>query len=190
MGKGDVMLSDRSLPTLESLLEITLGALGILLFSMWSLLLFPAPAKAHGTGYRIAGDKQVTTIEAFYSSNEPMAYAEVLIFSPEDKDVEYQNGRTDKNGRFAFYPDIGGTWRVTVSDGMGHKIDAEVQVNKSAGDEVKSEAATHQVKGLPDTRSKILSIILGLSLIMNLFLALYLKRRGPRAASIGGGAKK
>ena len=73
-----------------------------------------------------------------------MSYAQTMIFSPQDQKTEYQNGRTDRKGRFAFYPDIVGKWRIEVSDGMGHKVQAEVNGGLGKPDQTpvqKSESA-------------------------------------------------
>ncbi len=80
---------------------------------------------AHGVNYTI--DKtEAMIIRVEYDDGEPMRYAEVKIFAPDDQKLEYQNGRTDKLGRFAFYPTKEGEWKITVSDGMGHGITAKV----------------------------------------------------------------
>lgn len=65
-------------------------------------------------------------VEFFYSDKTPMRYAEVLVFSPENEKAEYQNGRTDQSGRFAFLAETPGEWQMKVNDGMGH---ATVTVN-------------------------------------------------------------
>lgn len=59
-------------------------------------------ASGHGTDYRLIENDAVVAAEFFYSDHTPMRYAEVLIFSPESDQVEFQNGRTNQDGRFAF----------------------------------------------------------------------------------------
>ena len=94
---------------------------------------FCAPdAYAHGTAYRMIGDATVVTMEFFYSDKEPMRYAEVLVYSPKDERTEFQNGRTDRNGRFSFCPDTTGTWRMEVKDGTGHNVKSRVEVIKTS----------------------------------------------------------
>ncbi len=86
---------------------------------------------AHGANYTIAQTKAMV-IRVEYDDGEPMSYAQVKIFSPDDQKIEYQNGRTDKMGRFAFLPITGGEWKITVSDGMGHGVTAKISPeNKS-----------------------------------------------------------
>lgn len=101
-----------------------------------------------------------------------MSYAEVFVFSPEAKegDAEFQNGRTDAKGNFAFVPSIPGTWRITASD-MGHK--AEMQVNVTEEGIMQAQAPT----GLS---SQPLRIALGISLILNLLAACLLLKRSSR----------
>jgi nickel transport protein len=83
---------------------------------------------AHGTSCKVFKDSTLI-IKAEYDDGTVMSYAEVLIFSPDDKNIEYQNGRTDRNGIFAFVPDKPGNWRIKVDDGMGHGIVKEITVN-------------------------------------------------------------
>lgn len=43
--------------------------------------LLPQPAAGHGTDYRILDSKAAIAVEFIYSDNQPMRYAEVLVFS-------------------------------------------------------------------------------------------------------------
>lgn len=80
---------------------------------------------AHGVNYTL--DKtECMIISVKYDDGEPMRYGEVKIYSPDDQKVEYQNGRMDKLGQFAFYPTKEGEWKIIVSDGMGHAVTAKV----------------------------------------------------------------
>ena len=107
---------------------------------LFSLFFLPHNLFAHGVVYEIfavgesaSGGKEGETviIEVAYDDGEPMSYAEVKIFSPDNKDIEHQNGRTDKNGCFAFLPDQPGEWKVIVNDGMGHGVVTEVKVKET-----------------------------------------------------------
>ncbi len=84
-------------------------------------------ALAHGVEYEIRENK-AAIIKISYDDGEPMSYAEVKIFSPYNAGIEYQNGRTDSNGCFAFIPDKPGEWKVVVNDGMGHGISKKVTI--------------------------------------------------------------
>lgn len=115
-------------------------------------------ALAHGLGYRIVEKKTVPVVMFYYSGGKSVSYAEVKVWSPTDNSVEFQNGRTDKNGRFAFNPDSGGIWRVEVHDGLGHKVTAEYEIDSSPEQSLKSSNGQH---------SKIIFSVLGASLIFN-----------------------
>lgn len=140
---------------------------------------FPRFLDAHGTGYRILEqDRSVITLECYYSDGNAMSYAEVCIFSPEGSDknseVEYQNGRTDYNGRFAFSPDSSGTWKVEVNDGMGHKIQTQIKVDLESKTQVKISKSEFKKE------SKSIKACLGISLIFNigtLFHCLFNRKR-------------
>ncbi|MEA3306446.1 MAG: hypothetical protein U9Q34_01515 [Elusimicrobiota bacterium] len=62
-----------------------------------------------GSGYKIK-----------YADGEPMAFAEVKVYSPEDEKTVFQEGFSDNNGVFIFVPDTDGQWRIEFNDGMGH----------------------------------------------------------------------
>jgi nickel transport protein len=117
----------------------------------------------HGTGYRLLENTADVALEFRYSSGEPMAYAEVLIWHPEDTKIEYQNGRTDRLGRFAFLPNAPGNWKVVVKDGMGHQVTAICPVDTAspAGPSPESRAT-----GAPPPR--VPGALLGLSLLANM----------------------
>ncbi|MCP4117579.1 MAG: DUF4198 domain-containing protein [Desulfobacteraceae bacterium] len=142
-------------------------------------LILPGVALAHGTGYRVLQQDKAVTLECYYSDGTAMAYAETYIYSPEDAELEHQNGRTDKNGRIAFFPDTPGTWLVEVSDGMGHKIQGRVQVQPEQTQESAPKTATRDQN--PKALSKPLSAVLGISLIFNLCMGVLLVRRNKTA---------
>lgn len=159
--------------------------LGLFLLLMCSSFSLPELVFAHGTGHRVLKDAQTRTLEFYYSDHTPMTYAQVLVFSPLNREIEHQNGRTDKNGVFVFRPDTQGRWLVKVSDGMGHAEEATVEVSL---DPESVEPASgrdlltrdHRDSSIP----KVYKAIFGLSLIMNGFLAVYfLKRRSGVADS-------
>lgn len=85
---------------------------------------------AHGVNYHMARENAVC-ITVVYDSGEPMSYAEVGLFSPSDPKIEYQIGRTDKNGCFAFVPADPGTWTISVDDGMAHAVHTTFEVGEA-----------------------------------------------------------
>ena len=135
-------------------------------------------ARAHGTAYRVMDDATTITAEFYYQDKEPMRYAEVLVFSPLDEKVEYQNGRTDRYGRFAFYPDIAGTWRIEVNDGMGHMVLGNIEVGQVTNKDLKSEPNdTYGHSKAGERTSTLAKTALGLSLICNMVTVVYLWKR-------------
>lgn len=147
----------------------------------------PDPALAHGIDYRLIDDTRAVAVSFFYTDGQPMSYAETMVFGPENTDIEYQNGRTDQQGRFAFYPETPGAWRVVVNDGMGHRAEGIITVKAPSTKDGKSDAegggdqpTTHpRVQAESHEHSHTgLKLIAGLSLIGNLcFAGLYFKNR-------------
>lgn len=150
-----------------------------LLFAIAMLVLNASPALGHGVSYGMAESKALTVFFA-YSGNEPMSYVPVLVFGPQSTpDLEFQNGRTDAQGKFAFVPDRSGEWRVEASDGTGHKGVMTVTVTEdmlTSGDATSGDGAysAAQSAGTPPMAERT---ILGLSLLANLCLAGLLLRR-------------
>lgn len=91
------------------------------------LLVCPTVGGAHGVAHEVL--ETATGVQATYADGTPMEYCDVAVFSPASGDVEFQTGTTDRHGRFAFVPDTFGAWKVTVDDGMGHRVTAEVTVD-------------------------------------------------------------
>ena len=143
-----------------------LSLIFIVVFLLSILFFMSNDLWAHGVVYGVKEGKTVI-IEIAYDDGEPMSYAEVKIFSPDNKDIEHQNGRTDKNGCFAFLPDQIGEWRVVVNDGTGHGVVTKVEVKEA----MKIEATT---KGW----SRWQKLITGISIIWGLAgLILYFRVR-------------
>lgn len=137
-----------------------------------ALIAAASPAHSHGVTYGIL-NAQVIAVQFAYTGGEPMSYVETKIFSPESTpEVEFQNGRTDAHGVFAFVPDIPGSWRVEAWDNLGHKGSVEVVVEQGKAG-LKSTGQAGDLKG----GSTMVKILLALSAIANLaFLAAFLKR--------------
>ncbi len=121
----------------------------------------------------------VVLVQFTYSSEEQPTYAKVEVYSPADDKVEFQNGRTDAQGRFAFMPDAPGRWRIIMADNMGHRVEHAVEV---AADKNAAAAATGLNAG-PGGFSMPLRILLGLSLLANMALAVTVLRHKKRATA-------
>ncbi|MEM9486740.1 MAG: carboxypeptidase regulatory-like domain-containing protein [Cyanobacteria bacterium P01_F01_bin.116] len=97
---------------------------GILLNSLGLLLLCSQPGWSHGA---IATVTRTFAVEASYASGEPMAQAQVVIYSPENPDQPWTTGKTNQEGVFEFSPDIDGNWDVVIRQ-AGHGTTVSVPV--------------------------------------------------------------
>lgn len=128
---------------------------------------------AHGTGFQLLPDSAVFAVRFFYTGGDPMAYAQINIQGPDQDQPEHQNGRTDCKGIFAFYPTQPGTWVLTVSDGRGHRVRANVEVANHL-----KPARTNAVQTNRSISPGWVEVLAGLSLLLNIALIpTVLKRR-------------
>lgn len=136
-----------------------------------ALPLFPCTAQAHAL--RAAHERQGESVlvRFAYSDGKAPPFAAVRVLGADGR--EFQNGRTDARGRFAFVPDAPGRWRISISDGMGHKIEHPVDI--AATD---APAAVPAAPAAADAPAALpLRAGLGLSLLANLALLFALLRR-------------
>jgi nickel transport protein len=97
---------------------------------MFFLTVFWAvPTLVHAHGVEGTVQEGGITLTALYDSGEPMSYAKVKIAAPR-AELTFQSGRTDRNGRFCFFPDKAGEWEVVVDDEMGHRLEVKVPVDE------------------------------------------------------------
>ncbi|MDR1636067.1 MAG: hypothetical protein LBR93_01890 [Treponema sp.] len=154
--------------------------LGLALFL--AALLFPAVLEAHGVEVsRVTGAAEfgAETVRFMYSTGEEMSFALVRVFAPSRPDVEILQTLTDRNGCFSFIPDEEGEWRVSAEDDMGHR--GEIRINVGAGNAGAVETASGGLIKTP----LVLRLILGLSLILNIFAAYrFILRRRVLAADV------
>jgi nickel transport protein len=101
-----------------------------------------SPALAHGVVLNYRPTNSVE-LEAVFDNGEPMADAQVLIYSPENPTEPWAEGRTDDQGVFLFTPDpaLPGTWEVTVRQaGHGGVVTIPVEDTATADASEGSEA--------------------------------------------------
>lgn len=147
---------------------------GCLLAACGSMACLPTAIEAHAL--RAAHEQQGKTIlvRFAYSDDRGAEFASVRVIGADGK--EFQNGRTDARGCFAFAPDAAGTWRIIVADGMGHKVDHPVEVaDPGAPADTAGAYKTETSDSLP------VRVGLGLSLLANIVLIPYLLRRRKSA---------
>jgi hypothetical protein len=155
-------------------------------------LFSPAVARAHGVDISdVTGQAGVRTVRFGYTDGEFMLFAKVKVYPPSTPDATVQESMTDRDGYFSFVPFEDGNWRLTAEDGMGHKGEIVVTVDEAAGaapGAVVQNTASNKL-------SKPIAIVLGLSLILNMFtfyhFVLKKSARGDVGArGIDGGATK
>jgi nickel transport protein len=144
-------------------------------------MMLPQTLAAHGVEVSLetnTGGFQSEAVRFMYSTGEAMSFAIIRMYAPSKPDVEVVQSITDRNGIFSFVPDEEGDWKITAEDGMGHKGLITVAVVDKASDE-KPSGGENAVK----TKQPLLSrIMLGLSLILNIFAVYYfvLKNRSMK----------
>ncbi|WP_250125252.1 carboxypeptidase-like regulatory domain-containing protein [Chroococcidiopsis sp. CCMEE 29] len=109
-----------------------------------SVFSWSARVSAHGVRVE-ARDTQAVEVNAEYDTGEPMAEAQVTVYSPDDPSTPWLQSTTDKNGNFVFTPDYSksGNWSIQVRQaGHGDIINIPIQGNQAqAGGEGATEAA-------------------------------------------------
>ena len=150
------------------------------------LLLGAAQAQAHALYAAHTWQGTVALVQFAYAGGAVPTYAKVEVYSPADAKVEFQNGRTDAQGRFAFMPDTPGQWRIIMADNMGHRV--EHAVDASAGQGAAQISAQNQGKPSAAASPGVggfampLRVLLGLSLLANMALgAAALRRKQKRS---------
>ncbi|ESA35014.1 hypothetical protein N836_14735 [Leptolyngbya sp. Heron Island J] len=93
-------------------------------YSVGLVLLCGQPGWSHAA---IATVTQTFSVKASYSSGQPMASAQVLVYSPEDPSEPRITGQTNAQGEFEFQPDTNGNWEVVIRQ-AGHGTTVSVPV--------------------------------------------------------------
>ncbi len=92
----------------------------ILILAIIFVLVTAQRSLAHGAviEYRTT---QALEVQAVYDTGEPLANAQVTVYSPENLSDPWLTGTTDPQGRFLFTPDpsISGNWDVQIRQ-AGH----------------------------------------------------------------------
>ncbi|GHT71961.1 hypothetical protein FACS1894110_25910 [Spirochaetia bacterium] len=131
------------------------------------ILFLPAAAFAHGVDISdVTGQAGVRTIRFGYTDGEYMLFAKVKVYAPSTPEATVQESMTDRDGYFSFVHFERGDWRLTAEDGMGHKGEIVIAVaDEAAPGELIAERNTSSSNKLP----RPIAVILGLSLILNVF---------------------
>lgn len=121
----------------------------------------------HGLNIQFGHDAPYLWLRCCYDGDIPLAFGMITIHSPDGN--EYQNGRSDRNGGFAFQPDKTGKWKVTVDDEMGHRKSVEIELTR---DDMGKERSEPLLRSSP-----LLRWLLGISLILLLTASLYIWKK-------------
>ncbi len=131
--------------------------------------LAPRAAAAHEVLHEVQRNRAVA-LRAYFPDGEPLAYAQVEVYSPTDARIPHQKGRTDRDGWVAFVPTVPGAWRVRIVDGTGHGLDVRVDATSSGAAPASTAAfVLRPVVG-------VLTIVL----VFGLLLALYRRQEATR----------
>lgn len=127
-----------------------------------------APAAAHEVVHDIAL-AQTMTVQLRYSDGEPFAYESYELYA-DAAPAPMQTGRTDAQGRIAFFADHVRTWRLRAFSANGHGVD--LKFDTIAADAAQAIA----VRSTPDRGSRLL---FGAALILFAFslLQFFLRRK-------------
>ncbi|MDR1575349.1 MAG: hypothetical protein LBS37_05020 [Treponema sp.] len=130
------------------------------------VLILPAAVFAHGVEISdVTGQQDVYTVKFSYTDGTPMLFAKVKVFPPSSPDAPAQESIADRNGYFSFVNDEPGEWRLAAEDGIGHRGEVMVTTAAVSGTEEAGEPA----KKTGGQASLAMRVILGLSLILNVF---------------------
>jgi nickel transport protein len=124
-------------------------------------VLLPAPVYAHGVMGKTGTGGIV--VRAMYDTGEAMDYARVTVLAP-GANLKFQSGRTDRNGRFCFFPDVNGEWKVVVDDEMGHRLEVLVPVDETMA--LQADPENENVK--PDFLTRWEKSVMGISIIFGI----------------------
>jgi len=118
---------------------------------------------SHGVLGRVGSEKGIL-VEVEYDDGEPMSYASIEIFDSEEK-IPFQSGRTDRNGRFLFYPDKMGNWKIVVNDGIGHRLALKTNIDETLNPN-KTEQQAKSIK--QNSLSRYERALMGISIIFGI----------------------
>jgi nickel transport protein len=136
------------------------------MFSLLAMVaMSPALLYAHGVTSKI--DTGGIVVSAMYDTGEAMDYARVTVLAP-GANLKFQSGRTDRNGRFCFFPDVSGNWKVVVDDEMGHRLKVTVPVDEAMALQANPENGNLKPGSLARWEKAVMgvSIIFGISGIL------------------------
>jgi hypothetical protein len=143
-------------------------------------------ALAHGVTVDVSIEGGVVILGVSYSPTQPLADASVIIYSPAEPENEWQTGRTDKTGHFAFVPDAKGEWSIIIDDQKGHMKKTTIAFTPDLPEEseITEETLTKPVDPAGNGLNTTHKIVIGLALfigITGLFYGLKARQEGKQS---------
>jgi nickel transport protein len=131
--------------------------------AMGGVFLAGIPLTVCSHGIRLEKTSSALSVQALDERDSPVTEGDVTVFPSNDSTSLFRQGKLDGEGRFSFYPDRPGGWRVVVKDGRGHRSELVLE----------GEIPSSLVR--PDRLSRILA---GVGFLFGLFglWAFYLRR--------------
>jgi nickel transport protein len=105
---------------------------------------------------------QAYEIQAAYDTGEPMANAQVVVFSPDDPATPWLTSTTDAQGRFLFSPSAPGNWEVQVRQ-AGHGDILVIPVETGSVQPEADTVSTAETNDTPSTDNSSPTAIAGTS---------------------------
>ena len=133
----------------------------LIFFFLIMAFMLPSLLHAHGVTSKI--DTGGIVVSAMYDTGEAMDYARVTVSAP-GANLKFQSGRTDRNGRFCFFPDVSGDWKVVVDDEMGHRLEVNVTVDEAMAMQANRENGNSR----PDFLTRSEKAVMGVSIIFGI----------------------
>ncbi len=131
---------------------------------------------AHGVELHAHPSGEAIVVELRYAGGGPIAGAHMTVYEPGGVVQVHQEGRSDREGRFAFVPTRAGRWSVVADDGMGHRAQLDVPY-----DAERREGAPAARPAAPNVLARWL---VGLGVLGVLFATLFVWRSRRDAASL------
>jgi len=135
-----------------------------------SILVSTGNALAHGITVDIGIEGGVVILGASYSPAQPLVDASVFIYSPAEPENEWQTGRTDRTGHFAFVPDAKGEWSIVIDDQKGHMKRTTIVFTPDLPEssEIAEETFSKPVDPAGNGLNTSHKIVIGLSLLIGI----------------------
>ena len=134
------------------------------LIFLFLAMIFLPPTLLYAHGVKGTVEKGGIVVTAKYDTGEAISYARVKISAP-GAGLTFQSGRTDRNGRFCFYPDGPGDWEMIVDDEMGHRLKVMVPIDKTLA----LQTSQQHGEAAESSLSRYEKALMGISIIFGIF---------------------